>query len=446
VSQPLVAIVGAPNVGKSTLFNRLVGRRTAIVTDEPGVTRDRLYGAVAEGPRPFRLVDTGGLTPSSAAPFAREIARQAEAAMGEAALILFVVDARAGITAVEREVLEELRRKSVPILLVANKIDSPKVEHLVHELFELGLGEPVPVSAEHGLGTDELLERIAERIGPPEGEAEEPAAEPAAHRVAIVGRPNVGKSSLLNRLVGEERVLVSDIPGTTRDSVDSLLVFEDRRYLLIDTAGIRRRGRVQRAAERFSVARARRNIERCDVAVLLLDAADGFAAQDAHIAGYVRDAFKPMVVAVNKWDLVEQREEQAKRWLDTVSRRLKFAKQAPVLLISAKTGQRVVRILDLVDELWTAAGTSVGTPELNRWLQEVAAPAVHAPAHGGSLRLFYATQIGVRPPSFLLFCNDTRLLHFSFKRQLENALRERFALGGAPIRLLFRSRREGKKS
>lgn len=445
MSQPLVAIVGAPNVGKSTLFNRLVGRRTAIVTDEPGVTRDRLYGQVDAGPRPFRLVDTGGLTPSTAAPFAREIARQAEAAMGEAALILFLVDARAGITAVEREVADGLRRRAVPVLLVANKVDSPKVAHLVHDLFELGLGDPVPVSAEHALGIEELLERIAARIGPESEQSAGPDSARDTRRVAIVGRPNVGKSSLLNRLVGEERALVSEIPGTTRDSVDSLLAFGERRYLLIDTAGIRRRGRVQRAAERFSVARARKNIERCDVAVLVLDAADGFAAQDAHIAGYIQDALKPMVVAVNKWDLVEGREEQAKRWLDTMRRRLKFAKKAPLLLISAKTGQRVSRLLDLVDELWDASNTSIGTPELNRWLQEVAAPAMQAPVRGGSLRLFYATQTAVRPPTFLVFCNDTRLLHFSFRRHLENALRERFDLGGAPVRFLFRSRREGHK-
>jgi len=446
VSQPLVAIVGAPNVGKSTLFNRLVGRRTAIVTDEPGMTRDRLYGEVRRGERPFRLVDTGGLTPSTAAPFAREIARQAEAAMSESALILFVVDARAGITAVEREVADGLRRKAVPILLVANKIDSPKVEQLVHDLFELGLGDPVPVSAEHGLGVEELLARIAERIGPGPAEGAEPGAEGDARRVAIVGRPNVGKSSLLNRLVGEERVLVSEIPGTTRDSIDTLLVRGERSYLLIDTAGIRRRGRVQRPAERFSVARARGNIERCDVAVLVLDATESFAAQDAHVAGYIHDAHKPMVVAVNKWDLVEGREDQAKRWLDTVRRRIKFARQAPLLLISAKTGQRVSRILELVDGLWEAANRTIATPELNRWLQEVAAPAMQAPVRGGSLRLFYVTQTGVRPPSFLVFCNDTRLVHFSFRRRLENSLRDRFDMGGAPVRFAFRSRREGRKS
>jgi GTP-binding protein len=257
-----------------------------------------------------------------------------------------------------------------------------------------------------------------------------------------VGRPNVGKSSLLNRLVGEERVLVSDVPGTTRDAVDTLLTLDDRRYRLIDTAGIRRRGRVQRRAERFSVARARSNIERCDVAVLVLDAAAGFAAQDAHIAGYIQKSFKPLVVAVNKWDLIERREEEAKRWMERVSERLRFVKRAPMVLISAKTGQRVVRVLDEVDRLYADGGRTVGTADLNRWLQQTAGPQLHAPSRGRSLRLYYATQTGVHPPSFLLFCNDARLVHFSFKRHLENSLRERFVFGGSPIRLTFRNRRE----
>jgi GTP-binding protein len=442
VTLPLVAIVGAPNVGKSTLFNRLVGRRTAIVTNEPGVTRDRLYGQVTDAPRPFRLVDTGGLTPNTAAPFASEIADQADAAMVEAALVLFVVDARAGATAVDREVTEILRRRGVPLLLVANKIDAPKVEHLADDLYELGLGEPVPVSAEHGLGVSLLLEKIDGLIDLDAAAGDPPEEEARPLHVAIVGRPNVGKSSLLNRLVGEERVLVSDVPGTTRDAVDTLLTVDDRRYRLIDTAGIRRRGRVQRRAERFSVARARVNIERCDVAVLVLDAAAGFAAQDAHIAGYIQDSFKPLVVAVNKWDLIEQREEEAKRWKERVSDRLRFVKRAPMILISAKTGQRVVRVLDEVDRLYADAGRTVGTSELNRWLQETAGPQVNAPSRGRSLRLYYATQTGVRPPRFVLFCNDARLVHFSFRRHLENSLRERFGFGGAPIRLAFRNRRQ----
>ena len=364
--------------------------------------------------------------------------------MAEARLILFVVDARAGLTAVDREVAELLRRRSIPLLLVANKIDAPQVADLVNELFEIGMGEPVSVSSEHGLGIDDLLQRIDEELGPdPQpGPDEEDAAEARALRVAIVGRPNVGKSSLLNRLVGEERVMVSDVPGTTRDAIDTLLTIDKRRYRLIDTAGIRRRGRVDRKAERFSVARARRNIERCDVAILVLDADAGFAAQDAHIAGYVSDAYKPIVVAVNKWDLITDREKEAKRWLELVQERLRFVKQVPMILISAKSGQRVVKVLDHVDEVWNASGVEVGTPELNRWLGDVAGPEIRAPGKGRSLRLFYVTQTGVHPPRFLLFCNDARLVHFSFKRRLENTLRERFAFGAAPIRLEFRSRRE----
>lgn len=440
VSLPLVAIVGAPNVGKSTLFNRLIRSRRAIVTDEPGVTRDRLYGEVRISELPFRIVDTGGLTPNNAAPFAQEIERQADNAMGEAACLIFVMDARAGITAVDREVSEFLRKRGLPILLVANKVDGPKVEADVHELYELGLGDPISVSAEHGLGVDELLTAVELTLATHASssvDAEETGPRPL--NVAIVGRPNVGKSSLLNRLVGEERVLVSEIPGTTRDSIDTLLDAGDRRYRLIDTAGIRRRGRVRQGAERFSVARARKNIDRCDVAILVLDASEPFGAQDAHIAGYINDAFKPLVVAVNKWDLIEGREEQAKRWSAEVRHRLRFVKQAPMALISAKTGQRVSRVLEHADELYAAAGIEVPTPEVNRWLQGLG----HRPATAGpsAPRMLYATQTGTRPPRFVIFCNDPSRIHFSFRRYLENSLRERFGFVGAPIRLEFRSRR-----
>jgi GTP-binding protein len=445
VAEPLIVIIGAPNVGKSTLFNRLVGRRTSIVTDEPGVTRDRVYGFVADAPIPFRVVDTGGLTPDGSAPFAAEIMQQAETAMKEAAGILLVVDARAGATTVDREVCELLRKRGLPILLVANKIDSPKVAGLVHDLFDLGLGEPLPISSEHARGIEELLERVAAMLVdlPDEDDGAEPAEPPLS--VAIVGRPNVGKSSLLNKLLGEERVMVSDIPGTTRDSVDSLLSLGQKRYRLIDTAGLRRRGKTRLTAERFSVVRARQNIERCDVGILVLDAEAGFAAQDAHIGGFLDDSFKPMVIAVNKWDLMSDRERAAKQWEDLVRRKLKFARLAPIILISAKTGQRVSKILDRVDELHAASGLKISTPELNNWLREVAGPKTGSVARGRSLRLFYVTQAGVHPPRFLIFCNDISLLHFSFKRYLINTLRERFGFDGAPIRIDYRSRREGRE-
>jgi GTP-binding protein len=262
--------------------------------------------------------------------------------------------------------------------------------------------------------------------------------------VAIVGRPNVGKSSLLNRLAGEERAVVSEVPGTTRDSIDTVLQLDRGRYRLIDTAGIRRPGRVRRVVERFSVSRARRNIELCDVAVLVLDGSQEFAAQDAHIAGYVTQVFKPMVVAVNKWDLVDRREEEAKRWEERVRRRLRFAKEVPLVLVSAKTGQRVARLLDHVDTLYAAAGKTIPTPELNRWLQR--AGGAPARGHSQSLRLFYATQTGVHPPTFVLFCNDRRALHFSMRRSLANGLRETFGFGGAPLKLRFRERREAARA
>lgn len=436
---PLVAIVGAPNVGKSTLFNRLVGSRRAIVTDEPGVTRDRMYGVVRKGPVPFRLVDTGGLTPSTEVPFAREIERQAEAALSGAALVLFTIDARAGLTAVDREVAAWLRRRGTAVLPVATKVETDAVEMQAAELHELGFGEPVAVSAEHGRGVDDLLEAVGERLGAAEG-AEESEAE--AIRIAVVGRPNVGKSSIVNRLLGEERVVVSDVPGTTRDAVDVSFSRDGRRFVLVDTAGLRRKGRVRLRAEALSVVVARRAIERADVAILVVDGAEPFSAQEAHVAGYVRDAGKPLVVAVNKWDLVEDREARAKSWEAEIRDRLRFTKEIPIALVSAKSGQRVGRLLDRVVEVHDAASRRIPTPEINRWLQEVAADERAAPARGRSIRLFYATQTGVRPPRFVLFCNDARHVHFSLRRHLENTLRERFGFGAAPIRLTFRSRRE----
>ena len=436
---PLVAIVGAPNVGKSTLFNRMIGKRHAIVTDQPGVTRDRLYGDVNRDPLHFRLVDTGGLTPNTDAPFADEIMSQAATAIREAGLLIFLLDGRAGATAIDRDVATLLRKSNRPILLVANKIDGEKHEAMIHELHDLGLGEPLPLSAEHGRGMEELYERLdvllEDALDTPED-----ATGVGPLRVAIVGRPNVGKSSLFNRLAGEQRVMVSDIPGTTRDAIDTLLTLGERRYLLIDTAGIRRPGRIRQRVERFSIVRAKANIERCDAAILVLDADEGIAAQDTHIAGYVHDAYKPLVVAVNKWDLIEGREESAKKWEADVHDRLRFAKQAPMVLISALTGQRALNVLDRVDEVHAAGSIRVGTAELNRWLEQAAAHQ----SRGGkrAFRVYYATQTGVHPPRFTVFCNDPDKGHFSTKRYLENSLRERFGFGASPIRMQFRPRRE----
>jgi GTP-binding protein len=439
---PVVAIVGAPNVGKSTLFNRLVRVRAALVTAEPGVTRDRIYGTVSDTPRPFRLVDTGGLRWDDV-PFGREILLQAEAALAEARLVLFVVDARAGATALDHDVASYLRRRGAAVLLVANKADGPAQDLAAHELHALGLGDPLPISSEHARGIDELMDEIDRRLAASAGEADAgEATPPEAIKVAIVGRPNVGKSSILNRLVGEERMVVSDIAGTTRDAVDTRLTFGERHYVLVDTAGLRRKGRVHHTAESLSVMRARQAIERADVVVLVLDGSEPISAQDTHIAGYAVEAARPIVVAINKWDLVEGREAKAKAWAEDIRIRLRFVKQVPVVLVSAKSGQRVTAILDRVDNVFAEASKRVSTPELNKWLQEEAEKERRAPAKGGSVRLFYATQTGIRPPRFVLFCNEARRLHFSLRRHLENSLRERFAFGGSPLRLTFRSRRE----
>ena len=437
---PLVAIVGAPNVGKSTLFNRLVSKRAALVTDVPGLTRDRLYGVSKLGTKPFRVVDTGGLRWDDV-PFGREILLQAEAALMEAQLVLFVVNGRNPATALDADVASFLRKRGANVVLVANKIDTENLEHVIHELHALGLGEPLPISAEHARGVDGLLDAIESHLPESTEDADETAPDEPI-KVAIVGRPNVGKSSLLNRLVGEERMMVSDIPGTTRDAVDTLLTFQNRRYLLVDTAGIRRKGRVYEAAESLSSMRARQAIERADVVVLVLDGSEPIAAQDTHIAGFAVEASRPIVVAINKWDIVEERDVKAKDWEHEMRERLRFLKAVPFVLVSAKSGQRVVKILDRVDEVYADAGKKVPTPALNTWLQEEAVKERRAPAKGGSVRLFYATQTGTRPPRFLVFCNEARRLHFSLRRHLENSLRERFGFGAAPLRLTFRSRRE----
>jgi len=446
VSLPLVAIVGAPNVGKSTLFNRLVRGREAIVTDQPGVTRDRQYREVEEGDVRFRVVDTGGMTPGSEEGFAAEIGHQARVAIDEADVVLFLVDARCGINAVDQEIASRLRRIQVPLLLVANKTESAKRDANLLEFHELGLGDPISISAEHGEGISALLDHVLDELRQlpqkPEDDPSDDEAEDRPLRLAIVGRPNVGKSSLLNRLVGEQRVVVSEIPGTTRDAIDTLLTVGDRRYLLVDTAGMRRRGRVERGIERHSVGRAQNNIERCDVTILVLDADAGFGSQDAHIAGYVRDAFRPVILAVNKWDLISEREQAVKTWEDTLETRLKFLKGAPSCFISALSGQRVFRLLEMADRLHQTGGKEVTTVKLNRWLQVAAGP--HFGGRSGSLgaRFYYATQTGIRPPRFRIFCNDPRKIHFSTQRQLENGLRETFGFSGVPLRIDYKRRRE----
>jgi GTP-binding protein len=429
--------VGAPNVGKSTLFNRLAGGRRAIVTDRPGVTRDRLEARVELGAGVFTLVDTGGMLPEEADALARAVTEQALRAVEDSELVLLVVDARRGLLPLDHEVARLLRCQGASVLLVANKIDGPAQEAEAAEASALGLGEPVTVSAEHGLGIADLLAGIEERLGelPPPGEGEQEEI-----RVALIGRPNVGKSSLLNRLVGDERMTVSELAGTTRDAVDTLLLREGRPYRLVDTAGMRRTGKVRDVAERASVARARRAAREAHVVVVLVDAVAGMTSQDLSVIGTAREAHRPMILAVNKWDLVEGREEAARRWERLVRERLRWAPWTPTLLISALSGQRTQRLFPLIDELDRHARVRVPTAALNRFLEKAVGDR-RIPGQGRRVpRLFYVTQTGERPPRFLFFAENAAAVHFSFRRFLENRLRESFEIGPVPVVLQFRDR------
>lgn len=433
---PIVALVGRPNVGKSTLFNRLIGEHRAVVHDQPGTTRDRLYGTAEWRGRAFTVVDTGGIgLESGAGDLLMDVRIQAEEALREADVILLVVDSAAGITAADEEVAAQLRRTRKPTILVANKAESRRRQLDAAEFYRLGLGDPLPVSALHGEGTGDLLDEILAWFS----SRDETEETPAAVSIAIVGRPNVGKSSLLNSLVGEERSIVRDEAGTTRDAIDTLIVRDHEAIRLIDTAGIRRRGRVAPGVEKFSVLRAVRAIERSDVAVLLIDAREGVLAQDTHVASFVDEAAKGLIIAVNKWDLVEKGPHTTVEYTAAVRSALKFAGWAPVLFISAKTGQRIDRVLALARTIQEQRTRRVPTPRLNEVIRE--AVARHPLSERGrTLKIYYTAQTGTAPPTFTCFSNDPRLLHFSYTRYLENTLRDAFGFEGTPIRLVFRGR------
>ncbi len=436
-NKPVVAIVGRPNVGKSTLFNRLVGGRQAIVEDIPGTTRDRLYGEAEWREHAFVVIDTGGLEPDAEEGYSALIRDQVQIAMAEADVILFLVDATSGVTATDAEIASELRKSQKPVLLLANKADNEARRGVVVEFYELAVGEPMPLSAYHGLGVREVQERLFELLPPSPAEAP-----PEQLRLAVVGRPNVGKSAIINSILGQDRVIVSEEAGTTRDAVDTPFVYKERLMVLIDTAGIRRPGRVQRGVEKYSVMRARQAIERCDVAVLVLDASQKLAAQDLHIGGHVVDAYKGMIVAVNKWDLLEDTEETRTAFANKVLRRLRFTPWAPLAFVSAKTGLNIDGLLDLALEVGEIRSLRIPTAEVNAALRE--AVAKHPPSSTGKrpLRIRYATQAEIRPPTFVFFANDASLIHFSYQRYLENCLRRRFGFEGTAMKLVFRSRGE----
>lgn len=432
--KPIVAIVGRANVGKSTLFNRIVRRRTAIVEDMPGTTRDRLYSDASWDDREFLVVDTGGLEVSPGTPLSQSIKRQVEAAMSEADVLLFVVDARAGLTPADWEIADVARRSTVPVILVANKAEDPKHDLAAAEFNQIGLGEPLPTSGYHGRNVGELLDQVVSLLP-----LESPALAPSdTVKVAIVGRPNVGKSMLLNAILGEERAIVSEVPGTTRDTLDAVVQYDGRQAVVIDTAGVRRRGQVQPGIEYYSVLRALRAVTRSDVSLLVIDGSEGVTAQDLHVAGYIRDSFRGMIILVNKWDLVaeDKKEEVAQQVQD----RFRFAPYAPVMFISAKLGQGIDPILPEAEKVWRERWRKVQPVELEKFLKEVLSR--HGPSRSGTrqLKVFSVEQAAGDPPTFMFTVNDPEIVHFSYQRYLENRLRESFGFHGSPLRLVFRKK------
>ena len=437
--KPLIALVGRPNVGKSMLFNKLVGKRISIVEDTPGVTRDRLYADTDWNGRSFTLVDTGGLEPRADSELLQFMREQAQIAMDTADVIVLVTDLRTGVTAADQEIADMLLRSRRPVVLAVNKVDSTgPVDPDVYEFYNLGLGEPIPVSAVHGHGTGDLLDACLAYF-PPEQEEEE---EDDRIRVAIIGRPNVGKSSLTNRILGETRMVVSEVAGTTRDAVDSPYEDESGKYLFIDTAGIRRKSKVEDRIEKFSVMRAEAAVERAQVCLILLDAREGVTEQDTKVAGLAHESGKASVIIVNKWDLIDKETRTMDKMREDIRRDLSFMSYAPVLFISALTGQRVSRIFELVRYVYEQNAMRISTGMLNNVLADAIARVQPPTDKGKRLKLLYMTQTGVRPPTFAIFCNDRTLFHFSYQRYVENQLRSVFGLEGTPIRLLIRERGE----
>jgi len=434
VKAPTVVILGRPNVGKSTLFNKLTGRRRAIVGDEPGITRDRIYGRAEWAGREFHLVDTGGIIPDDKELIPTNILSQARTALDEASLILLVVDARAGITPLDEELAELARLTGTPVFVAANKVDTTKLEADALEFERWGLDAVFPISAEHGTGVAEMLDAALDILTTPEVHDEH------RHeiRLSIVGRPNVGKSSLVNRLVGEERVIVSPIPGTTRDTVDTELEYEDMRFRLIDTAGIRRKGKTELVAEKISVVMARRSLEQADVAILMIDAIEGPTANDATIGGYAHEAGASLIIAVNKWDAVEKTADATKEYAERIRDMTKFADYAPIVFISAKSGLRVTKLLALARRAHEERNKRVSTSELNRFFERnLEQPRATTPSKF-PLRVLYMTQAGVSPPTFVVFTSSRSpkaKLHFSYERYLVNRLREEFGFFASPIRI-----------
>lgn len=438
MSRPIVAVVGRPNVGKSTFFNKIVGRRIAIVEDTPGVTRDRIYGDAQWLTHEFTLIDTGGIEPLKDDIISAQMRRQAELAIETADVILFLVDGREGITAADEDVAELLRRSKKPVILVVNKVDSTKFEDSVYDFYSLGIGETFTISAEQGLGLGDLLDEVVKHFDQTAGDEQEDAT-----KIAVVGRPNVGKSSLVNALLGQERTIVSDIPGTTRDAIDSPFTFNGENYILIDTAGIRRKRAIEdESIERYSVIRSLAAVRRADVVLIVVDAAEGMSEQDVRIAGYVHEEGKASVLIVNKWDKIEKDTHTMHEFEKKLASDLAFMDYVPMLFISAKTGQRVHKVLETAKLAYAQNCTRVKTGTLNDVVAEAVSANEPPSDKGRRLKIYYATQADIKPPTFVLFVNDPEIMHFSYKRYLENFFRKSFGLTETPLRTLVRKRGE----
>ncbi|MBP5160011.1 MAG: ribosome biogenesis GTPase Der [Lachnospiraceae bacterium] len=441
MSKPIVAIVGRPNVGKSTFFNSMAGERLSIVKDHPGVTRDRIYADVSWLNYNFTLIDTGGIEPETKDMMLGYMREQAEAAIASADVIVFMTDVRQGLIDADFKVADMLRRSHKPIILAVNKADDyAKFQADVLEFYNLGLGEPFAISSSSKLGFGDLLDEIVKNFDP--GEAGEEDEE--TPKIAIIGRPNVGKSSIVNRLLGEERCIVSDIAGTTRDATDSKVVFNDREYIFIDTAGLRRKSKIKEDLEKFSIVRTVAAVERSDIAVLVIDAVEGIAEQDAKIAGIAHERGKGLIIAVNKWDAIEKDDKSVYRFRDRIKEILSFIPYAEILFISAVTGQRLTKLYDSIDSVIASQNMRIQTGVLNEIMTQAVALSQPPSDKGKRLKLFYITQVSVKPPTFVIFVNDKELMHFSYTRYIENKIREAFGFAGTSLKFIIRERNEDK--
>ncbi len=439
MSRPVVAIVGRPNVGKSTLFNTLAGDKISIVQDTPGVTRDRIYADVTWLNYNFTIVDTGGIEPSSSDVILRQMREQAEIAIATADVIMFITDVRQGLVDADSKVADMLRRSGKPIVLVVNKVDSfEKFMPDVYEFYNLGLGDPVPVSAASQLGIGDMLDEVAKYFD--ENATDEPEDE--RPRIAIIGKPNVGKSSIINKLLGEERVIVSDIAGTTRDAIDTTIKRNKTEYVFIDTAGLRRKNKIKEEIERYSIIRTVSAVERCNVAVLVIDATEGITDQDTKIAGIAHERGKGMIIVVNKWDAIEKDDKTMNKFTQDIRQKLSYMPYAELLFVSAETGQRLPKLFDTIDTVIENHSLRVATGVLNEIMAEAVALNQPPSDKGKRLRLYYITQVSVKPPTFVIFVNDKELMHFSYTRYIENKIREAFGFRGTPLKFIIRERKE----